>query len=1179
MHRRLYILRHLFAALMLLHVATALPQQYTRGIGVYPGNPSEYFGPTMVRDNELRNLALHRAVYQSSSYDPCLTGQLLTDGEWSAKAPARLLLTANGKPVGKAQREMTLDGNEYTGTPVRGSEATLTHQWVGGQTVDADEVVVDFFAAYDENVTARDGYWTQCEVTDTQGRRHAAECHGPELPGTHFWSKVSNDPDKQVEGDGLPARTFKDTFRLRTDRPFHTLKLTMHHRSVVYWLIRDISFRKKGQPVANVQPSAHFSSAWMADAGDWAYVDLGAPAHVQTVCVRPAVASGKLEIDVSHDAKEWEFLANLDVSKAKAQGAVEVAAEKDNIKYVRVRAKDAVALSELEVIGSGGLKAVPHPELGWQGQKYMLSGGPWTLCPLNDSGKPSAAPIVATVPATVLSSYRNVGALPDPLYDDNLSMISESFFNRDFLYRRTFRIPAEMKRKHVVLHFDGINWKAEVKLNGERLGRIEGAFTRGEFDITEYLREENTLEVLIHRTAHPGGIKTKTSQTTSFNGGVLGADNPTFHATVGWDWITTTPGRDIGIWNDVYLTATEAVSLSDPLVETQLQDGRATLTPRVFLRNHSREAVAGVLEGFVGSIRFEKNVLIEGGTETEISFSPQTFSQLRNQELDLWWPVGYGRPHLHEAGFTFKPTNTAARQPVELRFKAGIREVTYRDENTRLQIFINGRRLIPLGGNWGFPESHLNYRDREYDIAVGYHAQMNCNMIRNWVGQTGDEEFYEACDRHGIMVWQDFWLANPVDGPNPDDERMFARNAADYVRRIRAHACLALFCGRNEGYPPATLNTQLRDITQRLIPGSLYIPSSADDGVSGHGPYQARPVVEYFEKQTGKLHTERGMPAMPTAESLHRMLAPQHQWPQDEYWGKHDFTQFGAQNGRSFNQLLQERFGNLSPAEGQDTLETYATLAQWQNFEGYRAMYEAAATQRQGLLIWMSHPCWPSMVWQTYDYYFCPTAAFFGVRKACEPLHAQYNPKTNMVELVNLSVDTCEVSVVATIYDLHGSPLWQRRVRVESPTDTSIDCFAAPAPEAYEGTYFLSLACESTATATTSPNVYVLSTRPSQKDLFQLANTRISVTPTANRGQYIITNLGKEPALMLRLDLKGSDGEQILPVSYSENYFHLMPGQRMSVSVLWNENDARGTSPVLHISGFNIAPQKLKMEN
>ncbi|MBQ2460389.1 MAG: hypothetical protein II505_06920, partial [Bacteroidaceae bacterium] len=287
MHRRLYILRHLFAALMLLHVATALPQQYTRGIGVYPGNPSEYFGPTMVRDNELRNLALHRAVYQSSSYDPCLTGQLLTDGEWSAKAPARLLLTANGKPVGKAQREMTLDGNEYTGTPVRGSEATLTHQWMGGQTVDADEVVVDFFAAYDENVTARDGYWTQCEVTDTQGRRHAAECHGLELPGTHFWSKVSNDPDKQVEGDGLPARTFKDTFRLRTDRPFHTLKLTMHHRSVVYWLVRDISFRKKGQPVANVQPSAHFSSAWMADAGDWAYVDLGAPAHVQTVCVRP----------------------------------------------------------------------------------------------------------------------------------------------------------------------------------------------------------------------------------------------------------------------------------------------------------------------------------------------------------------------------------------------------------------------------------------------------------------------------------------------------------------------------------------------------------------------------------------------------------------------------------------------------------------------------------------------------------------------------------------------------------------------------------------------------------------------------------------------------------------------------------------------------------------------------
>ena len=130
-------------------------------------------------------------------------------------------------------------------------------------------------------------------------------------------------------------------------------------------------------------------------------------------------------------------------------------------------------------------------------------------------------------------------------------------------------------------------------------------------------------------------------------------------------------------------------------------------------------------------------------------------------------------------------------------------------------------------------------------------------MIRNWVGQTGDEEFYEACDRHGIMVWQDFWLANPVDGPNPYNEPMFMANAADYVRRIRKHPSIALYCGRNEGYPPESLNRQLRETVDRLAPHSLYFPSSADDGVSGHGPYRALPAEEYFKQQTGKLHSER----------------------------------------------------------------------------------------------------------------------------------------------------------------------------------------------------------------------------------------------------------------------------------------------------------------------------------
>ena len=135
-----------------------------------------------------------------------------------------------------------------------------------------------------------------------------------------------------------------------------------------------------------------------------------------------------------------------------------------------------------------------------------------------------------------------------------------------------------------------------ISLNGSNLGRIEGAFKRGIFDITPYLKENNNeLQVLIIANANPGGVKVKTEKNTDFNGGILGADNPTFHATIGWDWISTIRGRDIGIWDDVYLTASRDVTVSDPIVTTTLAEGDtlATMTPAVILANHSEKAVTG----------------------------------------------------------------------------------------------------------------------------------------------------------------------------------------------------------------------------------------------------------------------------------------------------------------------------------------------------------------------------------------------------------------------------------------------------------------------------------------------------------------------------------------------------------------------------------------------------------
>jgi hypothetical protein len=332
------------------------------------------------------------------------------------------------------------------------------------------------------------------------------------------------------------------------------------------------------------------------------------------------------------------------------------------------------------------------------------------------------------------------------------------------------------------------------------------------------------------------------------------------------------------------------------------------------------------------------------------------------------------------------------------RFQVGIRQFTYSEEGRALRIWINGRRFIARGGNWGFPESMLRYRAREYDAAVRYHKDMNFTMIRDWVGQTGDEAFYDACDKYGIVVWQDFWLANPVDGPNPDDNAMFLKNALDYILRIRNHASVGLWVGRNEGSPPEALNGALQKMTAELHPHSYYLPDSADGGVSGHGPYRTEFPKYYFqERASTKLHSEIGMPNVPTYDSVKQMMRPADLWPQGDVWGMHDFTITGAQGAAAWRDEIEKSYGGAKDAE------EFVELSQFIDYNGYRAMFEAQGKNRMGVLLWMSHPCWPSMVWQTYDYYFDQSGGYFGSKKGAEPLHIQWNPVTDSVEVVNYS--------------------------------------------------------------------------------------------------------------------------------------------------------------------------------
>ena len=1225
--------------------------QTTRGIGVYPGAPEEYFGPQLVGDTTFRNLARGRMVRQSSSFDFNMTAQLLTDGivergARNEKGNEMVFLevsTPNGQ-LPQRQRESTLDGNDWTQSFVMGSDTWLQYVWHGMQ-IEADKIQLIGTLAYRE-AEATGGYRIRVMVSDNGKRwRQVAETTGSTLPGKASRTRVQSDPNKNAaSADLLPTRQLDIALPFSKALKFKKLRVELQAKGTAYWTFTENPITLGGRRVENLLPSSGFTSAWMvqSDRDEWACIDLGATSEISEVKLHWIEKPKNFEVQVSEDGKNFtQFTIHNSQLTNKNRLADQSTFKIQHSKFARfVRIfipktgrPQRFALSEVEVMGRGGLVVKPHEEVGWNAhlptpitqhpQKYLLDGGDWRLQRASEvaaRGAEIASPdfdasswTVATVPATVLMSYVNAGALPHPNYDDNLLGVSESFFNSNFWYRRVFQVPQEMRGQRVFLNFDGINWKADIWLNGRKIDRIEGAFMRGVTDVTKFLREgDNVLAVEIEKCANPGGAKLKNEQTTDFNGGILGADNPTFHATVGWDWISTIRGRDIGIWNDVYLTATpNEVTLSDPVVSSKVgingTDTTATIFPAVVVKNNAEKPLTGVLKGWVGDITFEKTVSLAANEERQIDFDAADFPQLREQKLKLWWPNGYGEPHLYDAGFSFStplqevnenlPSLLGEGQGERLstvngqsivNYKAGIREMTYAEVDTRLQIFINGQRFVPLGGNWGFSENNLCYRGREYDAAVRYHREMNLNTIRNWVGQTGDREFYEACDRHGIMVWQDFWLANPVDGPNPDDEKMFLQNARDYVLRIRQHPSIMLYCGRNEGYPPKTIDDGLRQLVSELTGGNtqhptpntyhptpiLYISSSADDGVSGHGPYWAIPAKEYFEKQTGKLHTERGMPNMMTYEGLSRTLRPEHLWPQNEFWGQHDFTQQGAQRGASFNSLISKGFG-----EPKDACE-FTTLAQWQNYDGYRAMYESTNHDRQGLLIWMSHPTWPSMVWQTYDYYFEPTAAYFGVKKACEPLHVQWNALTDSVEIVNrTAAEQRNLVVEVQLFNKNGREMACEDHIVSVKPDETLAALPIPSLSrllADEKVGFLRLRLtNSEGNAVLSENTYVCGSETGNYQVLKsLPQATLKVEKTAlSPTKFLVTlrNDSPHPALMLRLNLKADDGEQILPVIYSDNYFHLMPGEQQTVSIEWNERDARGRQAVVEVSGYNVA--------
>jgi len=308
-------------------------------------------------------------------------------------------------------------------------------------------------------------------------------------------------------------------------------------------------------------------------------------------------------------------------------------------------------------------------------------------------------------------SGRRSGA--DPWYGDQNSQISEDFFTRNnFWYRSSFDLPRSFTGKRVWLNFNGINWKADVYLNGGAVDTSTALSCESRFDVTSLVRTGgNRLAVLIHKVVHsapsPGKVLHKTLGAPTKNGDLLGYDSPTFLASAGWNWLPIIRGRNVGIWDDVYLETSGAVTIVDPWVvtdELSADHTRADLSIRMELRNESNTRQSGEIVGSIGKLTFEQTVDLGPGEIRNLSFRQGYVSRLSLRNPRLWWPNGYGDQPLYKLELRFEQQRKVGDKRT---VTFGVCKLEHKLVDNVLTFYVNDARILIRGGNWGMAEGML----------------------------------------------------------------------------------------------------------------------------------------------------------------------------------------------------------------------------------------------------------------------------------------------------------------------------------------------------------------------------------------------------------------------------------------------------------------------------------------
>jgi exo-1,4-beta-D-glucosaminidase len=815
----------------------------------------------------------------------------------------------------------------------------------------------------------------------------------------------------------------------------------------------------------------------------------------------------------------------------------------------------------------------------------------------------------ARVPATVLAALVEQGRYPDPYPGMNLKAIRREPFLTPWWYRTEFTLTLAETQKTVLLEFDGINYAGDIWLNGRQVaaaGEARGAFRRFQYEVSDFVTPG--VNVLAVRVAPP--------QPGDYTIGFV-------------DWNPPAPDRDMGLFRPVRLRFCESVSVENPFVQTELNLETLTearLTIRADLVNHRDSPVAGVLEARVEGMHLRHEVRLEPWEKKAIILTPEEYQSLHLVNPRLWWPHDMGTPELYGLEFRFV---TDSRVADEARLRFGIRSVAdYWTPEGHRGFKINGRAVLIKGAGWTDDLLLADTRETiEAELQYVRHMNLNCIRCEGIWGK--DQMLYDLCDEYGILMmvgWSCHWeheqyLGKPVEeryggATTPRDIELVSRAWEDQLLWLRHHPAIFVWAVASDKLPAPDLERRYLDIFRRCDSTRPYLAStggfgseqrivcreelvsevSGDSGMKMLGPYEyTPPVYWYTDTRRGGAYgfnteTSPGA-AVPTLESLRKMIPPEHLWPIDEYWDFHcGLNEFSTLD--KYRTALAQRYGEAN------SVEEFARKAQTLNYELMRPMFEAFRINHgraTGVIQWMLNAAWPKMYWQLYDWYLMPTGAFYGARKACTPQQLIYSYGDNSVYMVNDAPPRVHpLKAEVRVYDIESRLLLAAYLPLRNQGEKPQKIFPLPPLQHLSRTYFLSLRLLAEDEAELARNFYWLSTRPDVLDYQAKVEPWEYYTPSKQYAELTMLNHLPPAEVELQYELGANDddvrveltnrsdriaffiellltepdtGVPVVPVFWQDNYVSLLPQETTIVSATFSATP----KPVLTARGWNVA--------